>query len=212
MLWGGHTGGGLEVRRKPDGSVRLEGLFPYGEQAELSDGGRDGRPLVEIIEPGAFAYRIGFPDAKNIHLLHGHTFDKPLASVKERSLMLRDTPKGVEIAATISATILQAQYARDAVAQIESGLATGISPGFRIPPARVIPRNQAEVIEEGKVDPASGRHGAIIRRIRSALLYEFSIVTRPAYHGAQIEMRSWQPEAEAPPQRTAPHYLNRWRP
>lgn len=210
MLWGGQNGG-LEVRSDGAGGVRLVGSFPYGQEAELSDGGRDGRPMVEVIERGAFAYRIGFPDAKNIHLLLGHTFDRPLASVRERTLMLRDTGVAVELEAHITPTILRAQYAQDAVAQVQSGLATGISPGFRLPPERVMPRSQAETVEVQAADPARHRFGAIVRRVRSAMLYEFSIVTRPAYHGAQIEARNWQPLGETV-RRAVLHSMNRWRP
>lgn len=209
MLWGGHDGG-LEIRDAPDGGVRLAGSFPYGQEAILSDGGRDGRPMVEVIEPGAFAWRIGFPDAKNIHLLLGHAFDRLLASVKERTLVLRDTGAAVEIEAQITPTILGAQYARDAVAQLRSGLATGISPGFRLPPERIVPRARAETVEVQKPDPARHRHGAIVRHVRNALLYKFSIVTRPAYHGAQIEARNWQPLGDLSGRVVAQH-LKRWR-
>lgn len=196
MLWGGQNGG-LEVRQDGTG-VRLFGSFPYGQEAELSDGGRNGRPQIEVIEPGAFAYRIGFPDSKNIHLLHGHTFDRPLASVREKTLFLRDTGEAVEIEAVITPVILRAQYAQDAVAQIESGLATGISPGFRLPPERIVPRDQAELIETQPPNPARRQFGAVIRRVRSALLYEFSVVVRPAYNGAQIEARNWSPARTLP--------------
>lgn len=210
MLWGGQSGG-LEVRADRAGGIRLIGSFPYGQEAVLSDGGRDGRPMVEVIEPGAFAYRIGFPDSKNIHLLHGHTFDRPLASVREKTLVLRDTGKEVEIEALITPIILRAQYAQDAVAQVESGLATGISPGFRLPPERVMPRSKAEQIEAQKARTSDGRFGAIVRRVRSALLYEFSIVTRPAYHAAQIEARAWETHQDRQPYRGPAYHLNRWR-
>lgn len=208
MLWGGASGG-LELRHETGGDVALRGVFPYGEEAVLHDGGKSGKPLVETIDNGAFAYRIGFPDAKNIHLLHGHSFEKPLASVREKTLHLRDTGKAVEFEATITATILRAQYAQDAVAQIESGLATGISPGFRLPPERVVPRHQAEVIEEQTPEPDKRRFGAIMRRVKVALLYEMSIVTRPAYHAAQIEARAW--ELTGPPPRNLTNPRQRWR-
>jgi hypothetical protein len=62
----------------------------------------------------------------------------------------------------------------------------GISPGFRIPPERAVAN--AEKVEEE--DPALGI--ALIRYIFAALLYELSIVTRPAYPEAQVEARSWE--------------------
>src|SRR5690606_36954387 len=114
-----------------------------------------------------------------------------------------------EIEAIITPTILRAQYAQDAVAQVESGLATGISPGFRLPPERVVPRAEAEHVEVQAPDPARRQFGAVLRRVRSALLYEFSIVTRPAYHGGQIGARCWAPDGPASAQ--AFHPLMRWR-
>ena len=78
MLYGGTIhGGGLEVRREPDGSVKLAGRFPYGKTAVLSDGGRRGRPRKERFAPRAFQFRVDDPEAE-IHLLSGHSFDKPL--------------------------------------------------------------------------------------------------------------------------------------
>jgi len=83
---------------------------------------------------------------------------------------------------------------------IGAGLAVGLSPGFRIPPARAVP--DAEEVEEepddGSLDEdGNPRRGAIIRTVLSALLYELSVVTRPAYPEAQVEARNWQADQEA---------------
>ncbi len=48
-------------------------------------------------------------------------------------------------------------------------------------------------------------HGAVIRTILEALLFELSIVTVAAYSDATVTARSWEPTAEA----GAPHH---WRP
>jgi phage head maturation protease len=54
---------------------------------------------------------------------------------------------------------------------------------------------------------------AIIRRIKSALLYELSIVTRPAYVEAQVSMRNWQVSAKPEGLDAGLHRtLSRWRP
>ena len=84
----------------------------------------------------------------------------------------------------------QVCWVRDILASIDAGLTLGISPGFRIPPARAVAK--AETITQEPIDPAAGQHGAIIRTIHQALLFELSIVTRPAYDQAQVEMRDWQ--------------------
>ena len=202
MLWGGvANGGALELRRATDGSVKLAGRFPYGVPAVLSDGGRDGRPRKELFESRSLEYRINKPD-EDIHLLVGHDYDHPLASRGTGTLSLRDTAAAVTFEATVTQAIAETTHGRDALAMIGAGLAVGISPGFRIPPERAVP--DAEEVEEE--DPAEGM--ALIRTVRAALLYELSVVTRPAYPKAQIEARSWTPETVT---RVTDHPLKRWR-
>jgi len=54
-------------------------------------------------------------------------------------------------------------------------------------------------------------HGAIIRTILQAILFELSIVTRPAYPDATVaESRNWQPN-DAGVFVPKPHALARWR-
>mgnify|MGYP001793328926 FL=1 len=89
-----------------------------------------------------------------------------------------------------------------------AGLIVGISPGFRLPPKRAVA--QPEKVEDEGFDPENGAHNAIIRTVMQALLYELSIVTRPAYPEAQVEARSWDV-----PDRSdtliKPSHRNRWR-
>lgn len=212
MLHGFHEGG-LEVRRQSDGSTRLRGRFPYGKKAVLSDGGRNGRPMKEQFAPGAFRYRIERP-GEDVHLLVGHDYGKPLASKATGTLTLRDTAAALLFEALITREVAETQHGRDALALISSGLAVGISPGFRIPPERAVPN--AERIEEepddGTLDEdGQPRRGAIVRTILSALLFELSIVTKPAYDEAQVEARCWMPTAQGPDVGTF-QALRRWRP
>lgn len=196
MLWGGVAEpGALELRRMNDGGARLTGRFPYNRNAVLSDGGRTGRPRKERIAPRAFAYRIEDPK-EDIHLLVGHDYGKPLASKAAGTLSFVDTAAALVLNAVITRQVAETTHGRDALAMIGAGLAVGLSPGFRIPPERAVP--QAEVIEEepdtGELDEdGQPMRGAIIRVILAALLYELSLVTRPAYPEAQIEARNWQP-------------------
>jgi HK97 family phage prohead protease len=207
ILWAG-AAGDLEVRRARDGSTRLSGSFPYGRAAVLSDGGRSGRPRKEIIAPHAFSFRVNDP-SKEIHLLLGHDFGQPLASKMTGTLQLKDTTEALRVAATISPAIADTSFGSDALAMIGAGLAFGISPGFRLPPERAVARAEAETITEEPVEPEKGMHGAIIRTVHEALLYELSIVTRPAYKESQIEARNWTPgEALIS---AAPAHLRRWR-
>lgn len=175
----------LTLRAEGDGSRVISGSFPYNSLATLSDGGRNGgRPRKEQFKPGAFAYRIEKPD-EEIHLLFGHDFDKPIASKLSKTLTLTDTAASLSFEAIITPEVAEIGYIRDLLALIAAGLAVGLSPGFRIPPQSTVPH--AETIEDE--DPSLG--DAIIRTIHQALLYELSIVTRPAYQESEVEARSW---------------------
>lgn len=219
MLEGAYFADEMEVRRAGDGSTRLRGRFPYGKRAVLSDGGRTGRPKKEVIAPHAFKYRVDAPD-KEIHLLVGHDFGQPLASKLTETLFLTDTAKALSFEAIVTREIAETSFGRDVLAMVSAGLAFGISPGFRLPPKRAV-----EKVEEIEEEPDDGtldedgepRRGAIIRTVLSALLYELSIVTRPAYKESQIEARNWSPDRAAnlhlsePPDATLRRALNRWR-
>ncbi|MEM8551087.1 MAG: HK97 family phage prohead protease [Pseudomonadota bacterium] len=203
METGALHGGALEVRRRRDGSARLAGRFPYQQTAILSDGGRRGRPRKERFAPRAFSYRIDRP-GEEIHLLSGHDYSRPLASRGTRTLEIEDTDAAVEFEATIPATITDVGHIRDVLALLETGLAIGLSPGFRLPPERAV--RDAETIEEEPYRPEEGMHRAIIRTINAALLYEMSIVTSAAYSQATVEARDWQASVCAPM-----HAALRWR-
>ena len=201
MLFGGPLGG-LEVRRRKGGGVRLGGRFPYNSRSVLSDGGRTGRPRKEQFASGAFRYSV--ENEQEVHLLVGHSFDRPLASRGAGTLQLTDTDEALEFVADLAPEMEEVGYVRDALAGLSAGLIAGISPGFRIPPERTVPN--AETVEEE--DPSEGT--AIIRTIHQAILFELSLVTRPAYSETQVEARNWTPEPVfAQPKRL--HAAQRWR-
>lgn len=212
MLWGVHQGQ-LELRRDRSGETRLAGRFPYGAYAVMSDGGRSGRPQKEVIASRAFEYRVNDPK-EDIHFLLGHDYDHVLASKGTGTLSLRDTAAALTFEAVISRAISETSYGRDALAVIGAGLAVGISPGFRIPPARAVP-DAEEITEEpddGVIDQqGQPRRGALIRTVKAALLYELSVVTRPAYPEAQVEARSWQVTRAEKPDAGLRRSIQRWR-
>lgn len=177
--------GELELRAASKGRRRLRGRFPYRKRAVLSDGGKNGgRPQKEQFEPGAFSHSINSAE-QDIHLLVGHSFDKPLASKKTATLTFHDTAEALSFDAEIAPEIADTSYGADTLKQIESGLAVGVSPGFRIPPKRAVP--VAEKFTDEGYDPARGNHNALIRTIFQAILFELSVVTRPAYQEAIVE-------------------------
>ena len=183
----GFADGGLELRKRASGAMSLQGRFPYGKRAVLSDGGRTGRPRKEVIAPRAFGFRVDDPK-EDIHLLVGHSYDRPLASRGAGTLELTDGDDALTFTATISEDMQRVSYVQDALTAMAAGLIVGISPGFRLPPKRAVA--QPEKVEDEGFDPENGAHNAIIRTVMQALLYELSIVTRPAYPEAQVEARS----------------------
>ena len=203
----GFADGGLELRKRASGAMSLQGRFPYGKRAVLSDGGRTGRPRKEVIAPRAFGFRVDAPK-EDIHLLVGHSYDRPLASRGAGTLELTDGDDALTFTATISEDMQRVSYVQDALTAMAAGLIVGISPGFRLPPKRAVA--QPEKVEDEGFDPENGAHNAIIRTVMQALLYELSIVTRPAYPEAQVEARSWDV-----PDRSdtliKPSHRNRWR-
>ena len=98
MLFGGYEGCELELRAGGGGSRRLRGSFPYRKTAVLSDGGRNGgKPRKEQFAPGAFTYSLEITDSSPIHLLVGHSYDKPLASTDTGTLAFNDTARGADL-------------------------------------------------------------------------------------------------------------------
>lgn len=184
MLWGGNKGT-LEVRAE-GGKTRLRATFPYGAETELAPG------RLEVIAPRAFADRINGGD--EIHLLAGHSYDKPLASRSAGTLHLTDTDDALEIEATLDDGTT---WARDFLAAHGSGLIKGLSPGFRVPAG-------GERIER--------RGAGMLRTVNKADLFELSAVTRPAYPAAQIEARAWDTSSMGDHTNSGLHRtLNRWR-
>lgn len=176
--------GDLELRAAGrNGRRRLRGRFPYKSLAVLSDGGKLGKPQKERFMPGAFTHSINSAD-QDIHLLVGHSFDAPLASKNTSTLTFNDTADALNFDAEITPQIADTSYGADILKQIDSGLSVGISPGFRIPPPRAVAK--AETFADEGYDPARGMHNARIRTILQAILFELSIVTRPAYKDAAV--------------------------
>lgn len=178
--------GELEIRRSPTGGRRLRGRFPYRSRAVLSDGGKNGgRPVKESFEPGAFTFSLESPD-QEIHALVGHSFDKPLASKKAGTLTFNDTKEALQFDAEITPQVLDTSYGSDLIKQIDGGMPMGISPGFRLPPPRAVAK--PEVFTDEGHDPARGMHNARIRTILQAILFEISVVSRPAYPETVVQL------------------------
>ncbi|MFA7587158.1 MAG: HK97 family phage prohead protease [Novosphingobium sp.] len=201
----------LELRaRRRDGSRRLKGRFPYKKRAVLDAGGKGRRPKKEEFAPRAFEYAVKDPE-REIHLLVGHSFDKPLASKKAGTLRLTDAEDALTFEATLTPEIQKTSWAQDFIAQHEAGLVGGISPGFRVAPPEVVALPE-QTVEE---NPRLGN--ALIRTIYHAILFELSMVTRPAYDETEADLEEDEEEERSAggiiiPRSGVLRTLERWRP
>ena len=193
---------GLELRAAGDGSRRLKGKFPYNSRAVLDAGGKGRRPKKEQFAPKSLSFAVEDPE-REVHLLVGHSFDKPLASKKAKTLILSDSAEALTFEAILTPDIQRTSWATDFLAAFSAGLIGGISPGFRVAPPEVVAKPE-EVTEE---DPREG--DALIRTIFAAILFELSMVVRPAYHETDLSLRQFQ--WDRVPVRGPVHPLNRWR-
>ena len=123
MLWGGFNGS-LELRTE-GGATRLRGRFPYGAATVLATTPTRKR---EVFAARAFAARI--EAGEDIHLLAGHSYDRPLASRSAGNLRLTDGDDALTVEAEIEEGTT---WARDFLAANAAGLIRGLSPGFRVP-------------------------------------------------------------------------------
>ncbi|MEO0485149.1 MAG: HK97 family phage prohead protease [Pseudomonadota bacterium] len=175
-----YEGAQLELRRRGKRPL-IAGRFPYNKLATVAD---RGRVRKERIAPGAFNWTLDQED-REVSLLFGHDFDKPLASRNNGSLTLQADDEALTFEAAIAPDLEDVTHVRDAMSMLGAGLVTGISPGFRVPPAEVTGQSE-------RLDSEPGNPGVFIRTILSLVLYELSLVTRPAYNDAQAELRGLQ--------------------
>ena len=167
----------LELRQR-GGGRSLSGRFPYRSTATVRD---RGRVRKETFGLRAFAFAVE-DEAREIHLLSGHSFDKPLASKRGGTLKLEDRDDGLSFEAELPDEAAQPSWMRDTVMALQAGLIGGISPGFAVPPPSAV-ANAETLVDE------PGNPGVQIRVIRQAVLHELSLVTRPSYPATEIDLR-----------------------
>lgn len=169
----------LEIRQRGGRGREIRGSFRYGSTATVRD---RGRVRKERIMPRAFSFAVDDPK-REISLLYGHSFNRPIATKLSGSLRLQDTAEALVFRALLPAESEQPTWVRDAVLALGAGLIGGISPGFSVPPPETVPDAERLVPEEGNKDVQ-------IREISEAVLAELSLVNRPAYPDTEVERRA----------------------
>ena len=181
----------LEFRQEGSGHT-LRGAFPYRSLATVRD---RGRVRKETFGPRAFRFAVDDAE-REVHLLSGHSYDRPLATKRGGTLKLEDRDEALIFEATLPAEAAQPTWMRDTILALQGGLIGGISPGFRVPPASAVP-------DAERLVPEPGNPGVQIRQINQAVLHELSLVTRPAYPETEVDLRAEHLGADR---------IRRWRP
>ena len=171
--------GNLEIRQV-GGARSIVGTFNYGKTGTISD---RGRVRKESFASRAFRFAIDDEPERKIDLLVGHDFGKPVASRQSGTLSIVDADDAVRFEATLPDEALTPSWVTDVEKAIANKTMVGLSPGFRVPPASVVPNAE-------RLIPEIGNPGVQIRMIDHAVLREFSIVTAGIYDDALVELRA----------------------
>ena len=168
------------------GKVRKERIAPDAFGWQMREFSKLQKEMAQVIEGAVDEARLEVLrqqlERRNIHVLAGHSYDRPIGSRKSGAKII-STKEAVEFEVDLPAEANQPSYMVDTVRMIRAGLAGGISPGFRVPPASAVA--SAEVFE-----PEPGNPGVQVRVITQAVLHELSIVARPAYSETEIDVRA----------------------
>lgn len=219
-----HIGGEIEIRARGD-RRSLRGRFPYssGPGRRMATIRDRGRVRKERIEGDAFGWQLrrfeelqqqiadtiesAVDEARleilrqelerrNVHVLAGHSYDRPLGDLRSGTARITSDREAVAFEVDLPAEADQPSWMADTVRMVRAGLAGGVSPGFRVPPASAVAN--AEFLE-----PEPGNPGVSVRVIRQAVLSEVSIVTRPAYSETGVDLRALDAVAPVPRRRRA---------
>ncbi|MYC28155.1 MAG: hypothetical protein F4X63_09225 [Nitrospira sp. SB0662_bin_26] len=131
---------------------------------------------------------------RNIHILAGHSFDKPLGSLMAGTATIKLIEDEADPRLEFSVDLPDSEedwpsHVSDTVKSIEMGLVGGVSPGFLMPDPKVV-KNAEEFI------PEPGNEEVLIRKINEAVLVELSLVTRPAYSQSEVTAREDEEQEE----------------
>ncbi len=207
--------GSLEIRARGDGKRVLSGSFPLGRTATVRSSGRvrkerfargrggasvswQVRKFQELQEELSRTISATIDqtrkemlieqledalEKRNTHLLVGHSYDKAIADMRAGNLTLTFSDDAVAFAADLPDEEAMPSWIRDAVLAVEGGQLRGVSPGFQVP------SKGAE-----KLIPEPGNtEGVMIREILDSVVYEYSLVSRPAYSGTSVSAREDDP-------------------
>ena len=161
----------LEIREVGGASI-LHGRLAYGQTATISDRGRvrkerlgpdslgwQMREFAKLQEQMQTMLSDTFAEARrqleeqlerrNVHVLSGHSFDKPLGDLKGRTARVTSNNDYLDFEVDLPDVADMPTYMQDVVKEVRTGRAGGISPGFRVPPKSAVPNAETFIAEVG---------------------------------------------------------------
>ncbi|MDD9984847.1 MAG: HK97 family phage prohead protease [Spirochaetaceae bacterium] len=193
----------VEVRARGRG---LAGRFEYGRDRVTRDRGRRrkvrvnagafswqmerwqklqeelGKTIAEAIEEGlSDAQERAIRETREVNLLAGRSYDRPLASLHAGTLLLNDGPEALEFEVEeLPAT----QYADDLLEVIDSGAAdVGVDLLYSIPPEDVVP-------DAVSIEPDAENPEVEVEVVNQAVLNAIAVVNRaPRGNPGKVERR-----------------------
>ena len=203
--------GAFEIRARGDRRV-LAGRFPLGKTATVKSSGRTRKEkfasgsmswqvrefqklqgeMADAVKSSVDAARKQLlieqlEDAiekRNTFLLVGHSYDRAIADMRSGTLAVTHTAVAVELEATLPDDDQMPSWVRDAILAVKGKQLRGISPGFQV-------ARGGEHLE--REAPSAGE--SMIRVIDDAVVFEYSLVARPAYAGTDVDARADNPIA-----------------
>ena len=111
-------------------------------------------------------------ERRNVHVLAGHDFNRPLGSMLAGNARVIDGDDAIRFEVDLPDPADQPSWMADTVRSVRAGLAGGISPGFRVPRRHRPSRMRRSLVPEpgnpGVIDPG---------QINQAVLFELSVVS-----------------------------------
>ena len=177
----------IEQRAAFEGEIEIRqagrlmvGSFRYGSMATIA---KTGRIRKERFTGRAFRHAVEDAD-REINILVGHDYGKPIASKRAGTLRLVDGDDALRFEADLPEVGQRPSWVEDAVRSIESKLMRQLSPSFVVAPRSINPNAE-------KIIPEPGNPGVAIREITDATLLEMSLVTRGSYtDGTDVSLRA----------------------
>ena len=182
-----HDRGMTRAEERRAGNVRKERIEGNAFGWQMERFGELQKELGQVLESAVDTARAEIIqqelERRNVHILSGHSYDKPLGDMLKGTARVRSTNAAVEFEVDLPPDAEMPTYMLDVVKEIRTKRAGGISPGFMVPPRNVVANAE-------RLEPEPGNPDVQVRVINQAVLYELSIVTRPAYSNTAVDLRA----------------------